>query len=76
MSCIRCRGFLVMEASRQLDRKGVQTPPTVRCVNCGYIDDPVFRVNRLNFNMVRILDDDIDFRAARLPKKQHLARAS
>lgn len=76
MSCIRCRGFLVMEASCRLDMKGEEAPPTVRCVNCGYIDNSVFRVNRLNFHMARILADDTGLRAASPPKKQHLARGS
>ena len=65
-----------MEASCRLDMKGEEAPPTVRCVNCGYIDNSVFRVNRLNFHMARILDDDTGFRTARPPKKQHLARES
>ncbi|WHZ15240.1 MAG: hypothetical protein OJF52_002081 [Nitrospira sp.] len=76
MSCVRCRGFLVMETSCRLDIKGNETPPTVRCVNCGYIDNSLFRVNRLNFHMARILDDDTGLRAASPPKTQHLARGS
>lgn len=76
MSCIRCRGFLVMEVSCRLDMKGKETPPTVRCINCGYIDNSVFRVNRFNFHMARTLDDDTGLLTASRPKKQHLGRES
>jgi RNase P subunit RPR2 len=76
MSCIRCRGFLVREASHRLDIKGEEMPPTVRCVNCGYLDNSVFRVNRLNFHMARIHDDASGHRAASPPKKRYLARGA
>lgn len=70
MSCIRCCGLLVTEPRGGLDVKGHGMPPAVRCVNCGYIDDPVFHANRLNLQAVRVLDGDIGPFFA-LPPKEH-----
>lgn len=63
-----------MEESCRLDMIGKKRPPTVRCVNCGYINDSVFRVNRFNFHTARILDPNSGLRAASQPHKQHPAR--
>lgn len=76
MPCVRCQGFLVMEACCRVGMKENEMPPTVRCVNCGYIDNSVFRVNRLNFHMARILNNDTGLRAAHSPKKHYLTRGS
>ena len=70
MSCVRCRGFLVTESHSRLDMRGNWVPPAVRCVNCGYIDDPVFRANRLNFQSGRELDSERAPFSVR-PSKEH-----
>jgi hypothetical protein len=47
MACTRCGGMVVIEQfddekSTRLWFEGA------RCLNCGHIDDPVMRANRLN----------------------------
>ncbi len=48
MSCIRCHGFLVREEGADLYRTISDSATAFRCVNCGYIDDPLFYANRLH----------------------------
>lgn len=48
MSCLRCHGFLIRETGIDLSGMPSERTAALRCVNCGYIDDPLFRTNRLN----------------------------
>ncbi len=48
MSCIRCHGFMIRETGTDLFGMPSERSAALRCVNCGYIDDPLFRTNRLN----------------------------
>jgi hypothetical protein len=61
-----------MEASCPLDMKGREMPPTIRCVNCGYTHNSIYRVNRLNFHMARIQDDETGLHAAGPPKNKRI----
>jgi hypothetical protein len=52
MTCHRCRGLLVKDQSVVESLHGLsEVPgcrgPTMRCINCGYLEDPVVRANRL-----------------------------
>jgi hypothetical protein len=53
MKCYRCRGLLVIDHSALLNRYDLSEDsgymgPTIRCINCGYAEDPVVRANRLH----------------------------
>ena len=47
MTCVRCGGFVIIDRyawqGKAFDSREV---PQARCVNCGWIDDPVIRENR------------------------------
>ena len=49
MGCSRCGGFMVvdefMDAREEYSRMWCQV---LRCINCGAIEDEVFRMNRLS----------------------------
>ena len=45
MSCQRCGGLAVSEAWYDLRAEASRLELT-RCVNCGWVDDPVIRSNR------------------------------
>jgi hypothetical protein len=48
MSCIRCRGLLVPHDFLNLyGGVGRWLFQGWRCVNCGFMDDPVMRMNRM-----------------------------
>ena len=52
MTCHRCRGLLVEDLSvfislSDLSEVTGRMGPSIRCINCGNIEDPVIRVNRL-----------------------------
>lgn len=52
MTCHRCRGLLVREYSvfeslYDLSEVTGCVGLTMRCINCGYLEDPVVRANRL-----------------------------
>jgi len=48
MACARCGGFLVIEGWGGLIENIRERPlRTMRCVNCGSIDDSVILANRL-----------------------------
>ena len=52
MTCHRCRGLLVNDQSVSSGRYDPNEitrymGPTIRCINCGYLEDPVARANRL-----------------------------
>lgn len=52
MTCRRCRGLLVKDQSDLITRYDLSEAsgyvgPILRCINCGYIEDPVVRANRL-----------------------------
>jgi hypothetical protein len=47
MLCQRCRGLLVREIFCDLRAETARACPATRCINCGSIEDPVVRVNRL-----------------------------
>lgn len=51
MTCRRCHGLLVTEQSvveslSALSEVTGRMGPAMRCLNCGYLEDPVVRVNR------------------------------
>lgn len=46
MRCQRCWGLVVVETSWCPNACAEETQ-TARCVNCGWIEDPVMRANRL-----------------------------
>lgn len=46
MRCRRCWGLVIVESSPCSDARA-EDCLTVRCVNCGWIEDPVMRANRL-----------------------------
>lgn len=47
MFCQRCKGLLVRETFGEL-REGTDCMSlAIRCINCGYLEDSVMRVNRL-----------------------------
>jgi hypothetical protein len=47
MTCVRCGGFVIIDRyawpENEIDSREV---PQTRCVNCGWIEDPVIRENR------------------------------
>ncbi len=52
MTCHRCGGLLVndqsvVESISDLNDRTGRMGPSIRCINCGYIEDPVVRANRL-----------------------------
>jgi hypothetical protein len=52
MTCHRCGGLLVkdqavVESLSDLSEKTGRTGPSLRCINCGYLEDPVVLANRL-----------------------------
>jgi hypothetical protein len=52
MTCHRCSGLLVNDHSFAESLDDLSVVPgcmglTVRCINCGYLEDPVVRTNRL-----------------------------
>jgi hypothetical protein len=46
MSCTRCGGTVVMEGFSDEKSSNVEFQGA-RCLNCGHIDDPVIRANRV-----------------------------
>jgi hypothetical protein len=47
MSCLRCGGFAVVETMWDGEAgAGHLWVPQTRCINCGWIEDPVIRANR------------------------------
>jgi hypothetical protein len=53
MTCHRCRGLLINDQSDLITRYDLSEDsgyvgPTLRCINCGYVEDPVVRANRLH----------------------------
>jgi hypothetical protein len=47
MICDRCSGLMVTEQSPDtIDEPVLPWSPSVRCLNCGNIEDPVIRLNR------------------------------
>jgi len=51
MTCHRCHGLLekdqsVVERLSDLSEVTGRMGPTMRCINCGYLEDPVVSVNR------------------------------
>ena len=53
MTCHRCSGLLVSDQSVSSGRYDPSEiigymGPTIRCINCGYLEDPVVRANRLH----------------------------
>ena len=49
MRCRRCLGFVIVETPPFTD-ECTEASRTVRCVNCGWVEDPVMRINRLASN--------------------------
>jgi hypothetical protein len=49
MRCQRCWGLVIVETPPFTD-ECTETSQTVRCVNCGWVEDPVMRTNRLTSN--------------------------
>jgi hypothetical protein len=52
MTCHRCGGLMVndrsvVESLSDLNAKTGRTGPSIRCINCGYLEDPVVLANRL-----------------------------
>jgi len=47
MFCQRCKGLLVRETFGELREGTGCMSLAIRCINCGYLEDPVMRVNRL-----------------------------
>ena len=52
MTCHRCHGFLINDQSALLNRYDLSEVTgyrgtMIRCINCGYVEDPVVRANRL-----------------------------
>lgn len=48
MACRRCGGLVVVETVCDLCDLGEEANRMSRCVNCGCIEDPVIRANRLH----------------------------
>lgn len=51
MTCHRCHGLLVKDQSVGASLSGLSEAtgcmdPTMRCINCGYLEDPVIHANR------------------------------
>lgn len=51
MLCQRCRGLLVRETFSDLREEAASLYPATRCINCGYVEDAVVRLNRLRSHM-------------------------
>lgn len=56
MTCHRCGGLMVkdqsvVESLSDLSEKTGRMGPSVRCINCGYLEDPVVLVNRLRLSV-------------------------
>ena len=47
MFCQRCKGLLVRETFGELREGTGCMSLAIRCINCGYLEDSVMRVNRL-----------------------------
>lgn len=47
MVCQRCRGLLVREMFDDLGQEMARDCSATRCINCGCVEDPVMRANRL-----------------------------
>lgn len=47
MVCQRCKGLLVRETFDDLRWEMARDCPAIRCINCGFLEDPVVRANRL-----------------------------
>ena len=52
MACHRCGGLMVkdrsvVESLSDLSEKTGRMGPSIRCINCGYLEDPVVLANRL-----------------------------
>lgn len=52
MTCHRCHGLLVNDQSALITRYDLRAESgfigsTLRCINCGYVEDPVVRANYL-----------------------------
>ena len=47
MPCARCGGLVIENRADFVDDVGQMTLQGTRCVNCGAIDDPVIRANRV-----------------------------
>ena len=48
MVCQRCRGLLVRETFEDLREEIARMCHATRCINCGYIEDPLVIANRLH----------------------------
>ena len=53
MNCHRCRGLLVNDQSALITHFDLRSESgfigaTLRCINCGCVEDPVVRANRLS----------------------------
>jgi uncharacterized Zn finger protein len=53
MTCHRCRGLLVNDQSELITHYDLgevtgYMGTVIRCINCGYVEDPVVRANRLH----------------------------
>ena len=53
MICHRCRGLLINDQSDLITRYDLSEASgyvgsTLRCINCGYVEDPVVRANRIH----------------------------
>jgi hypothetical protein len=53
MTCHRCHGLLVNDQSALITDYDLRAESgfvgsTLRCINCGYVEDPVVRANRLH----------------------------
>lgn len=56
MTCHRCGGLMVkdrsvVESLSDLSEKTGRTGPSLRCINCGYLEDPVVLANRLRLSV-------------------------
>jgi len=73
MSCARCGGFMVTEAAC-----GCPGEPAlsglfgVRCLNCGYLDDEIMRLNRMGRPLTQFTQGTTALDAA--PRGARLAR--
>jgi hypothetical protein len=57
MMCHRCHGLLINDRSDLINHYALSEAsgyvgPTIRCINCGYLEDPVVRANRLRLPVV------------------------
>lgn len=58
MKCHRCGGLLVKDQSvseslADLSEKTGRMGLAMRCINCGYLEDPVVLANRLRLSVVK-----------------------